>query len=35
MKFIFNHDDTEAINCTAVRKFSIILDDELNGGDTQ
>lgn len=27
MKFIFNHDDTEAINCTAVRKFSIILDD--------
>ena len=27
MKFIFNHDSTEAINCTAVRKFSIILDD--------
>ena len=27
MNFIFNHDDTEAINCTAVRKFSIILDD--------
>lgn len=27
MKFIFNHDATEAINCTAVRKFSIILDD--------
>ena len=27
MNFIFNHDDTEAINCSAVRKFSIILDD--------
>lgn len=27
MNFIFNHDATEAINCTAVRKFSIILDD--------
>ncbi|MBR1647924.1 MAG: hypothetical protein IJ685_14310 [Selenomonadaceae bacterium] len=27
MNFIFNHDGTEAINCTAVRKFSIILDD--------
>ena len=27
MNFIFNHDGTEAINCSAVRKFSIILDD--------
>lgn len=26
MNFIFNHDGTEAINCTAVRKFSIIMD---------